>query len=362
MQIERQAFFWLLVAVVFFLLVDQLKEILLPFVVGLGFAYGLNPVADKLEAWGVPRLAASLLLVGLLVVFVILLIVFLGPMVVEQVRQFVEIFPEELQRLRGLLEVWARDRLGETMPQADQSVAQALDWVSSNSDVVAGWLASSLWTQGRALFALVSLLLIAPLVAFYLLVDWKRMMSELDEALPREHAPMLRDMGRDINAAVGAFVRGQGMVCVILAVFYALGLSLVGLNYGALIGAATGVLAFVPFLGWIVGTIIATTLALLQFWPQSVPVILVISVFLAGQALDAGFLSPKIVGPKIGLHPVWLIFALFAFSYLFGLVGTLVAVPMAAAVGVMVRYALRAYRSSSVYTGEETSMASETED
>lgn len=361
MQIERQAFFWLLVAVVFFLLIDQLKEILLPFVVGLGFAYGLSPVVDKLESWRIPRLAAALLLVGLFIVVIILLIVFLGPVVIEQVRQFVEVLPSELQRLRGLLEVWARDQLGESLPQADQSIAQAFDWVSGNSDVVAGWLASSLWTQGRALFALVSLLLISPLVAFYLLVDWKRIMSELDEALPREHAPMLREMGQDINAAVGAFVRGQGMVCFILAFFYAVGLWLTGLNYGALVGAATGALAFVPFLGWIVGTITATALALLQFWPQSVPVLLVIAVFLAGQALDAGFLSPKIVGPKIGLHPVWLIFALFAFSYLFGLVGTLVAVPMAAAVGVMVRYALRAYRSSSVYTGEEARTAGKSE-
>ncbi|MBU2583428.1 MAG: AI-2E family transporter [Alphaproteobacteria bacterium] len=353
MQIERQAFFWLLVAVVFFLLVDQLKEILLPFVVGMGFAYGLSPIADRLEALGVPRLLASILLVGCLVIIFVLLIVFLGPLVIDQVRQFVEVLPGELQRLRGLIEVWARDHLSQTLPQADQSVAQAFDWISSNSDTVAGWLAASLWTQGRALLAVASLLLISPLVAFYLLVDWKRMLGALDHALPREHASTLREMGQDINAAVGAFVRGQGTVCVVLAVFYALGLWLSGLNYGILIGVATGIMAFVPFLGWIVGTITATTLALIQFWPQSVPVIMVVSVFLAGQALDAGFLSPKIVGPKIGLHPVWLIFALFAFSYLFGLVGTLVAVPMAAAVGVMVRYAVRAYRSSSVYTGED---------
>ncbi|KUO57440.1 MAG: hypothetical protein APF80_01420 [Alphaproteobacteria bacterium BRH_c36] len=353
MQVERQAFFWLLVAVVFFFLVAQLKEILLPFVVGMGFAYGLNPAADRLESWGLSRLAASILLVGCLVVFFALSMVFLAPVVIEQVRQFAEVLPGEIQRLRELLESWARDNLGQSLPQADRSIAKAFDWVSGNSDAVATWLAASLWSQGRALFAVVSLLLISPLVAFYLLVDWKRMLAEVDKALPREHAGALRDMGTDINAAVGAFVRGQGTVCLVLGIFYALGLWLVGLNYGVLIGFATGIMAFVPFLGWIVGTITATTLALIQFWPQSVPVLLVIVVFLAGQALDAGFLSPKIVGPKIGLHPVWLIFALFAFSYLFGLVGTLVAVPMAAAVGVIVRYSLRAYRSSSVYTGKD---------
>lgn len=361
MQIERQAFFWLLVAVVFFFLVDQLKEILLPFVVGMAFAYGLSPLADRLESWGVPRLAASLLLVGCLVVFFILLIVFLGPVVIEQVRQFAEVLPEELQRLRGILEIWARENLSKTVPQADESISRAFEWISSNDDVVAGWIASSLWTQGRALFAVISLFLISPLVAFYLLVDWKRMLAKVDEALPREHAPTIRAMGTDINASVGAFIRGQGTVCLVLAVFYALGLWAIGLNYGALIGFATGIMAIVPFLGWIIGTITATTLALIQFWPQSVPVILVVAVFLAGQALDAGFLSPKIVGPRIGLHPVWLIFALFAFSYLFGLVGTLVAVPMAAAIAVMVRYALRAYRSSSVYTGEDPAAISKSD-
>lgn len=354
MQIERQALFWLLVAAILFFLIDQLKEILLPFVVGIGFAYGLSPIADWLERWGVPRILATLLLVGCLVVLFVLAVIFLGPVVVEQVRQFAEVLPGELLRLRGISEVWAKENLGDVLPDSEQSIAQAFEWLSSNSDVVAGWVAASLWTQGRALFALVSLLLISPLVTFYLLVDWKRMLAEVDKALPREHAGTLRAMGHDINGAVGAFIRGQGTVCLVLAMFYALGLWLVGLNYGVLIGIVTGLMAIVPFLGWIVGTITALTLAMIQFWPQSLPVFMVLLVFLAGQALDAGFLSPKIVGPKIGLHPVWLIFALFAFSYLFGIVGTLVAVPMAAAVGVMVRYALRAYRSSSVYTGEQS--------
>jgi predicted PurR-regulated permease PerM len=352
MMIERQGFFWLLVAAFVFFLVDQLRDVLLPFVVGMGFAYGLNPVADMLERKGMSRAAASILLVGLLVVFVVLLVVFLGPVVIAQVSQFVDALPGELIRLRGLLEAWARDNLAQTFPRAEQSIGQSINWVSENSGTVASWLAQSLWTQGGALLAIVSLVLIAPLVTFYLLLDWKRMLAEIDLALPREHADTLRSMGHDINAAVGAFVRGQGTVCLVLGIFYGLGLWLIGLDYGLLIGFATGMLAFVPFVGWIVGTITATTLAVIQFWPHWLPVLLVLGVFLAGQALDAGFLSPKIVGPKIGLHPVWLIFSLFAFSYLFGLVGTLVAVPMAAAVGVVVRYSLRAYRASSVYTGE----------
>lgn len=353
MQMERQAVFWLLAGIAFFFLVDQLKEVLLPFVVGMGLAYGLNPAVDSLEKRGVPRLLASILLVGCLVVVFVLLLVFLVPAAVDQVQQLARTLPEDLQRFKALVQGWARDNLSETLPNAEDAIDRGFGWLSGEQGSAAAWLAQSLWTQGRALFAVVSLVLVAPLVAFYLLVDWKRMMRELDLSLPREHADTLRAMGRDINAAVAAFVRGQGAVCLILGLFYAAGLWLTGLDYGVLIGLATGLLAFVPFLGWITGMIVATVLAFVQFWPQTLPVVMVLAVFLAGQALDAGFLSPKIVGPSIGLHPVWLIFALFAFSYLFGLVGTLVAVPMAAAVGVIVRYGVRAYRQSSVYTGQE---------
>jgi len=169
----------------------------------------------------------------------------------------------------------------------------------------------------------------------------------------------VRALATDMNDAVAAFVRGQGTVCLILGAFYAIALSAIGLNYGLLIGLVTGVLAFVPIVGWLIGSLTATTVAIVQFWPDMVPILLVVSVFIAAQALDAGFLGPTIVGSKIGLHPVWLIFALFVFSYLFGFVGTLIAVPLAAALGVLIRFAIDVYLKSPVYQGSPDPLISE---
>jgi predicted PurR-regulated permease PerM len=194
-------------------------------------------------------------------------------------------------------------------------------------------------------------MLVTPLVVFYLLIDWHPMLAKIDGWLPRGHAHSIRAIASDMNDAISAFIRGQGTVCIILGGFYAAALSFLGLNYGLLVGLATGLLAFIPFIGWALGLITALGVAVVQFWPDSTPPLLVAGVFLAGQLLDAGLLSPKIVGSKIGLHPVWLIFSLFVFSYLFGFVGAIVAVPVAAAIAVLVRFAVTVYLESPVYRG-----------
>jgi predicted PurR-regulated permease PerM len=212
-------------------------------------------------------------------------------------------------------------------------------------------LAKSVWAQGLALVNFLSLLLITPLVVFYLLVDWHPMLEKIETWLPRDHKPTIERLGAEINDAISAFIRGQGLVCLVLGFIYALGLTFIGLRYGLLIGLATGILSFIPFVGWALGMMTASILALLQFWPDTVPLLEVLGIFAFGQVIDAALLSPKIVGSKIGLHPVWLIAALFVFSYLFGFAGMLVAVPVAAAIAVLVRFALEVYLDSSIYKG-----------
>jgi len=192
---------------------------------------------------------------------------------------------------------------------------------------------------------------VTPLVVFYVLMDWHRLLAKIDSWLPREHAATLRRLASDINDAVSAFIRGQGTVCVVLAIYYSVALTAAGLRYGLLVGLATGLMSFVPFVGWALGLITATVIATVQFWPEITPILIVVGIFAGAQVLDAGFLSPNIVGQKIGLHPVWLIFSLFVFSYLFGFVGVLVAVPIAAAIGVIVRFGLNAYLDSDLYRG-----------
>lgn len=357
MRIERQVLFWLAAGMLLLLAMMALREVLLPFVAGLVIAYFLNPIAERLTRLGLSRTAASALLVAGVGVLIVLAMVFLAPLIVNQLQQLALALPGEAERLAGLLEGWARQRFGSRVDGIKANLDQAMASAAKDWSTWVGVVAQSIWSQGRAFFNFISLLLVTPLVVFYMLVDWEPMLERVDGWLPRDHAPTIRRLATDINDAVSAFIRGQGTVCMILGLFYATALSAIGLRYGLVIGLATGLLAFVPFVGWALGLITATGLAIVQFWPNTLPIVLVVGAFLAGQALDAALLSPGIVGSKIGLHPVWLIFSLFVFSYLFGITGMLVAVPVAAAIGVLVRFGLGVYLDSSVYRGGGTRQA-----
>ena len=352
MRSEKQFLFWGMALALFILTLAVLKDILLPFVMGITIAFFLNPIADRLQSAGLNRTLASALIVGAAGAVAIGLVIFLVPVIAEQARQFVEALPGEIQRLKEIIDSWAKATFGERYPGLEAGLTKATDSLAANWPEVAGTVASSLWSRGMAVFNFVSLLLVTPLVVFYLLDSWKPMLARVDGWLPRDHAPSLRALASDMNNAVAAFVRGQGAVCLILGAFYAAGLSALGLKYGLVIGLTTGLFAFVPFVGWALGLLTASGFAAVQFWPEIVPILGVAGVFAAGQVIDVALLSPKIVGQKIGLHPVWLIFALFVFSYLFGFVGMLVAVPVAAAFAVLVRFALSLYLESSVYLGK----------
>lgn len=351
MRAERQVLFWVTAAGALILVIAVLKDILLPFIAGIAIAYFLSPLADRLVALGLNRVVASLLIVATLAVIVIASIVLIAPVIVAQAQELAGALPSELQRLREGFEAWASARFGPSFGSLDGQIDRASSALADNWASLAGWAATSIWSRSLAIVNFLALMLVTPLVVFYLLVDWHPMLEKVDRWLPRGQAASIRTLASDMNDAVAAFVRGQGTVCIILGIYYAVALSAVGLDYGLLIGLATGLLSFIPFVGWALGFLTATTVAIIQFWPEMLPILLVVGVFLAAQALDAAFLGPTIVGSKIGLHPVWLIFALFVFSYLFGLVGTLVAVPLAAALGVVIRFALDVYLKSPVYHG-----------
>lgn len=354
MRIERHLWFWLAVLALVVLAIALIKDILLPFVVGIVLAYFLNPVADRLSSLGLNRAVASALIVSAVAALVVTALYLLAPVLIAQAQNLANVLPGEVERLMSAVETYARERLGSRYPDVEQSLSRSSQSMAENVTNIVGWLASSLWDRSLAIFNFFTLLLVTPVVMFYLLVDWHPMIQKIDGWLPRDHAGTLRKLAQDVNDAVAAFIRGQGTVCLILGTFYALALSLLGLNYGLLVGVMTGVLTFIPFVGWATGLITGTTLAVIQYWPDLLPIAAVVGVFAVGQALDAAFLSPKIVGSKIGLHPVWLIFSLFVFSYLFGIVGTLIAVPLAAATGVIVRFLIQAYLDSSFYQGAGT--------
>jgi predicted PurR-regulated permease PerM len=351
MTLQRQFTFWIGAFVALILVLWMLQAILLPFIAGFVLAYFLDPLADRLERLGLPRIAAT----AVILVAAILILVFIGLMVVPvMVDQSVKLAAELPTLIQSVV-----DRFNEIAPKSlKDMLANSGTDIQSQATTIAGkaasWLAiflSSLWSGGRALMNVLSLMIITPIVAFYLLADWDHIVARVDGWLPRDHLEEIRSIARDIDTAMAGFIRGQGTVCLLLGVFYAIGLSLVGLKSGLAIGFAAGMLSFIPYVGALIGGLVAIGVGLVQFWPNEMQVLLVVAVFAAGQFVEGNFLSPRLVGGSIGLHPVWMMFALLAFSYVFGFLGLLLAVPMAAATGVFVRYGLQRYLASKLYTG-----------
>jgi len=347
----RQLLYWSAGFLVACLALWLLGSILLPFVAGIAVAYLLDPAADRLERLGAPRwLAATAGLLGFLVA-VLLLLLLLLPVLQSQVGELANRLPGLLTTLRERVLPELMDLLERFGIESRADLKQAASGATQNAMSVIGGVLTGALTGGAAIVNLLSLLFITPIVAFYLLRDWDLIVAAIDAWLPRQHAPEIRAIARDIDAVLASFVRGQGTVCLALGIFYAVTLSLAGLNFALVIGILIGMIAFIPFVGAIVGGILSMLLAITQFWPDWEPIAVVAGIFVLGQALEGNVLAPRLLGSSVGLHPVWVMFALLAGGALFGFVGVLVAVPVAAAVGVMVRHAHARYLASALYLG-----------
>ncbi|MBZ8134552.1 AI-2E family transporter [Afifella sp. IM 167] len=348
MTAQRQAIFWLAALLALIVFLWLFSGILLPFLIGMALAYFLDPVADWLERRGMNRLLATLaILVFALAAFVVILVAIIPPLV-GQASDFIERLPALVTRLRELMgEVFASP-LGDYLPSSGNFNVEPL---LKNAASWAAGILSSLLAGGQAVISFVSLFVVTPVVAFYLLLDWDKMLKRVDGYLPRDHAHTIRSLGRQIDEALSGFLRGQGLVCTLLGGFYAISLTMVGLNFGLLIGVAAGIINFIPYIGSTVGFVVAVGVALVQFWPHWPWILVVAGIFVTGQVVEGNFLQPRIVGHSVGVHPVWLMFAMFAFGSLFGFVGLLVAVPVTAAIGVLVRFGLERYRESRIYLG-----------
>jgi predicted PurR-regulated permease PerM len=348
---QRQIIFWLLTFGISLGFLWVFRSILLPFVAGITLAYFLDPVADFLERLGLSRvIATALIVISFILIFIFCLAIFL-PLLVNQATAFAQHIPTLVARLQKLVmstEIeWLRNIIGgdETSLQAtiNNVLGKSIGWLTT--------VLTQLWSSGMALVNIISLLIVTPVVAFYMLLDWDKIVVKIDNWLPRNYQPTIRIIISDINKAVAGFVRGQGTLCLILGLFYGLSLTLVGLNFGLLIGLFAGLISFIPYIGSITGLVISIGVALVQFWPDWIPVAVIAGIFIFGQFVEGNILQPKLVGKSVGLHPVWLMFALFAFGSLFGFTGLLIAVPAAAAVGVIVRFGLKQYLESTNYKG-----------
>jgi predicted PurR-regulated permease PerM len=330
------------------------SPVLMPFVAGLGVAYALDPVADWLEKHGLSRFAATFLILILFVFVLVFALLSLLPVLARQLADLIANIPATVDRLQNLITPLFSTRLAQVLGLNAASLRSSLSGSLNQGVGMLTGMLGSIWVGGRALIDIISLMVVTPVVAFYMLYDWDRMIAKVDSWLPRKQAPTIRLIAGEIGHAVSGFIRGQGLTCLFLGLWYAAGLSLVGLNFGLVIGIGAGLISFIPFIGTLSGFLIGIAVALAQFWPDYVPIGAVAMVFFSGQFLEGYILQPRLVGNRVGLHPVWLIFALLAFGYALGFVGLLIAVPLTASIGVLVRFALRRYLASSYYAGDET--------
>ena len=363
MSLQRQVLIWVILLALSVYVLFVLSGVLLPFVAGITIGYLLDPLASKLERVGLNRLGATVVILALFVAFILVLLILLVPVLTHQLTAFVLSLPGIAAKLEALvieqggrlIESYGGEtlrRLGITGPFTTADMQSSIGSVVGQATNYGIGLINSLWSGSRALFGLFSLMVITPVVAFYILLDWKRMVLAIDSWIPLEHRDSVRAIARDIDAALAGFVRGQTGVALILGGWYAVGLTLVGLNFGFLIGISGGFLSFIPYAGSLTVLFISTAVAVVQGWPDWHLIAMTLGVVLGGQFLEGNVLSPFLVGASIGLHPVWLMLALVACSSVFGFTGLLAAVPLAAAIGVVSRFALRKYLRSQLYTGE----------
>jgi predicted PurR-regulated permease PerM len=329
--------------VAFMALIWLFNAILAPFVIGMAIAYFLDPVCDRLESVGLSRTFATLIVTLAFLILLAVLVALIAPLVVGEIIQLAGQLPDWFERLRVQV-----TELGESLQtQVEPAVMEQIrSVVVGSKERLASWatgLARDVLSGGFALFNVISLLLITPIVAFYLLRDWDRLLSEGDKLLPPAYAETIREQLREVDRTLSGFVRGTGTVCIALGTYYAIGLSIAGLDFGLVIGLTAGLISFVPYLGATLGLLAAVGTALVQF-DGYLMAIVVAAIFLFGQFVEGNILQPTLVGERVRLHPVWVIFALLAGGLLFGFAGVLLAVPTAAVIGVLVRFAVGQYR------------------
>ncbi len=345
---REQVKYWGIAAAVFLVVLWVLGDVILPFVLAGAFAYLLDPVADRFERMGLSRAAATTIITLIALLVLILAVLLVIPTLFRQAAAFVEFAPKLFQNLQSFL-VERFPELSDNTSTIRQSLMRIGETIQSRG----GEFLNGVLTTAFSLINIVVLIVLVPVITFYLLLDWDRMVEKVDSMLPRDHAPVVRRLAAEIDRTLAGFVRGQGTVCLVLGIYYAVALMVVGLQFGLVIGFTAGLLTFIPYVGALIGGALSIGVALFQFWGDWWMILIVAAIFQVGQMVEGNILTPKLVGSSVGLHPVWLIFALTAFGTLFGFVGMLVAVPVAAMLGVLTRFALEQYRSSLLYRGVE---------
>lgn len=340
--------FWLIIFGFFSISVYALRSVLLPFVAGIIIGYLLDPLVTKFEKMKLSRTLSTCIVLFIVAIILVPAFIALVGIVDEQLALFINSVPNYMVSLSKKIEPIIINLQDNFPALSREKIREYLQGNMSNGLKLLGGVLRRLITSGYALFNIISLLLITPVVAFYMLRDWNSFIKKMDDLLPKAYKKEIRTQAKAIDNIISSFIRGQLSVCVLLGSFYAIGLTLVGLDLGLLVGFIAGIISFIPYVGSIVGFITAIAIAFAQF-TSWIPIAQVVAVFALGQFLEGNFLTPKLVGDSIGLHPVWVMFALLAGGVLLGFLGLMIAVPLAAIIGVLARFAITKYKQSSLY-------------
>jgi predicted PurR-regulated permease PerM len=346
---QIQGRYWTIAALLFFVALWYLGSVLVPFLLGGAVAYFLDPIADRLERFGLSRAMATMVISIAAFVLVVLLVLAVIPLLVQQLTGLISAAPTLVAEFQAFL-ITRFPELSDSTSVMRTTLDQIAQAVQARGATLAQGVVSSVFGVMSWLIFIV----VVPVVAFYLLMDWDKLVARIDTLLPRDHAPVIRKLAKEIDNALAGFVRGQLSVCLSLGVYYATGLVLAGLQFGLVIGAIAGAMTVIPYIGALVGGALAIGFALYQFWGDWVSIGVIAAVFAFGQFIEGNVLTPRLVGKSVGLHPVWLMFALSLFGALFGIAGMLVAVPISAAIGVLARFAIGQYQDSLLYLGTST--------
>ena len=351
---DTRRWVWLGGVVLLCALVYLLHPILTPFLVALLLAYLFDPLVDRLEKLGLSRTWGVVAVFALFTLIVMALLLVLVPMLAKQLLRLYELAPQMLDWLQHSAMPWVQSKLGlaDGFWKFDKVKAAISEHMGQTTDIV-GVVLSQATASSLALIGLLANLVLIPVVSFYLLRDWDVMMAKIRSLLPRDREARLVSLAGECHEVLGAFVRGQLLVMLALGVIYAAGLMLIGLELGLLIGLIAGLAAIVPYMGFVIGIGAALIAGLFQFGGDLYPMIGIVAVFMVGQALEGMVLTPLLVGDRIGLHPVAVIFAILAGGELFGFTGILLALPVAAVIMVLVRHVQDLYKDSGMYSGEQ---------
>lgn len=344
----RQLKFWIGFLILFVAVMWLFSPILLPFVLGIVVAYLLNPVVNKLETWKLSRTLSTIIILGGFIVFVFGGISILFPIVSAEILKLIKGLPDYFSQAWEMTASYRQaleQRLGE------EEMAQIKSTIESSSGKILELsqnFLDGLISSGQAMISFVSVMVIMPIVAFYMMIEWPTITKKVDSYIPKHHSETVHDILTKIDMKLSGFIRGQFLVAFVLGLLYASAMKIAGLNFGLIIGLMAGILSIIPLVGSTIGLLTGAAVAYFQTYDIGF-VALIAGIFFAGQLFEGNFLTPKLVGDRVGLHPLWVLFALMAGGALFGFVGVLVAVPVAAVISVFVAFALDQYKRSEYY-------------